>query len=112
MKPESRWRSGLTLFSSLAAAGLAAAILFRFGSSERLAPEQTIVPVQLAPLVEIEKSGRTRLAYWRALARSPEVLDALFDKDTMVSPRPAPEFVQFYAFARSDAALRALLGED
>ena len=112
MPPRSRWPWGLTLAGGLAAACAAAAILPHLGSSRRVEPEQTIVRVQPVPPVKVEELGRTRLAYQSALARSPEDLDALLDKDAMAAQRPNPKLARIYASNRSDAELRALLGEN
>ncbi len=112
MPPRSRWRWGLTRASGLAAACVAAAILLHLATRRRVEPDQTIVQVRPVPPVEVGDSGPTRLAYWRALARSPEELDALLDKDTVIPPNSNPERVRICAFTRSDAALHALLGED
>ena len=68
--------------------------------------------IRPAPPVEVEDSRLTRLAYWRALARSPEELDALLDKDAIAAQRPNPQLVRICAFPRSYAALHALLGEN
>jgi hypothetical protein len=110
MLPRSRWRWGLTLASGLAAA-CAAAIFLPVGSSRRVESERTIVRVRPVPRVEVGDSGPTRLAYQRALAQSPEDLDALLDKDAMAAQKPHPELVRIWAFDRSDAKLRALLGD-
>ena len=64
----------------------------------RVEPEPTVVLPQPAPPVEVEDSGLTRLAYQRALARSPEDLDALLDKDAMAAPEPNPELVRICCF--------------
>ncbi len=111
MPPRTRWLWGLALAGGLAAACLAA-VLFRWGGSQRVSTEQFIVRVQPAQPVAVEDSGLTRLAYGRALARSPEELDALLDKDAMASQGPNPELVRICAFPRSYAALHALLGEN
>ena len=44
----------------------------------------------------------TLLAYRRALARSTEELDALFDEQAAGARGPGPQFVQTYAFSRPD----------
>ena len=111
MPPRSRWRWGLILASGLAAA-CAAAVLLHVGSSHRVDQQQTIVRVRPVPPVEVEDSGPTRLAYQRALARSPEDLDALLDKDAMAAQKPNPELVRIRASNRSEAELHALLGEN
>jgi hypothetical protein len=111
LRPGSRRRWALTIASGLAAA-CAVAILLHGGGRPRVEPEQTIVMVPPVPPVEVEDSGPTRRAYQRALARSPEDLDALLDKDAMAAQKPNPELVRICASNRSDAELRALLGEN
>ena len=64
------------------------------------------------PQVELGVPSPTLMAYQRALARSPEALDARLDKDAALPLGPDPELAQISAFTRSDSALRALLGED
>jgi hypothetical protein len=109
--PKLRWLWWLALAGGLAAACLAAILLW-WGGGRRLQPEQVVRPTPPGPAVAVEDSGPTLLAYERALARSPEDLDALLDKDAGVAPEPNPELVRIGAFTRSDAALHALLGED
>jgi len=103
------WR--IALASGLAAACLAA-VLFRWGGARVVKPRPIAVLPQPAPPVMVVNSGFTLLAYQRALAHSPEDLDALLAKDAVVAPESNPELVRIGAFPRSDAALPALLGED
>ena len=86
--------------------------LFWWGGDRGIEPEPYVVPPHSAPPVTVVDSGLTLLAYQRALARSPEDLDALLAKEAAVAPEPNPELVRISAFPRSDAALRALLGDD
>ena len=68
-----------------------------------------------APAVQIfgfEDSQPTLLAYQRALARSPEELDASLNKHALVAPESNLELVPLGPFNRSDAALHDLLGDD
>jgi hypothetical protein len=65
-----------------------------------------------APAPVVEDPGPTLLAYERALARSPEELDALLGKHAVAAQEPDTEPVPISAFTRSDAALRRLLGDD
>jgi hypothetical protein len=109
--PGSRRRWGLIIASGLAAA-CAAATLLHVGGSRLVEPEQPIVRVPPVPPVEVEDSRATRRAYQRALARSPEDLDALLDRDAMAFQKPNPELGRIRASSRSDAELRALLGEN
>jgi hypothetical protein len=93
------------------ALGLAAAclagVVFLAGRGGRIGPNR-IVP---QPLALAEDSEPTLLEYQRALARSPEDLEALLDKHAF-SPQPNPEPEPASALTRSDPALEALLGED
>jgi hypothetical protein len=111
MPPSWRWQWSLALAGGLAAACLMV-VLFQWGDSRRVSRVQTSVRVQPALPDSVQDSGLTRLAYGRALARSPEDLDALLDKDAMAAQRPNAELVRICAFPRSDAALHALLGEN
>jgi hypothetical protein len=116
--PRVRRRIGrLALIGGLAAAGLVA-VLLRWGSGPRPGPEPPAVVVQprLVPPVgvngEPDDSEPTLLAYERALARSPEDLNALLSHRATVAPVLRPEPARIGAFPRSDASLRTLLGED
>jgi hypothetical protein len=102
------WR--LALAGGLAAACLAA-VLYWWGGGRRVELEPIFRP-QPAPPVVVEDAEPTLLAYQRALARSPEELDALLDKQAVVAPEPNLELVPLGAFTRSDAARHALLGDD
>ena len=79
-----------------------------WGGDRRVEPEPIAVLPQPAPPVEVEDSGPTLLAYQRALARSPEDLDALLDKDAMAAQESNPELVRICAFTRSDADITRL----
>ncbi len=100
------WR--LALAGGLAAACLAA-LLYQWGGGRRVEPEPIVQP---QPALPVEDSEPTLREYQRALARSPEELDALLDKQAVAAPEPNPELGRIGAFTRSDAALHALLGED
>jgi hypothetical protein len=86
-------------------------VLLWRGGGAQVEPERVVRP-QPAPPNAIQTSGPTLLAYERALDRSPEELDALLDKDAAAAPELRPDVVRSGAFARSEATLRALLGED
>jgi hypothetical protein len=103
------WR--IALAGGLAAACLAA-VLFRWGGERGIQPKPIAVQPQPASPVMVVDSGFTLVAYERALARSPEDLDALLATDGALAPEPNPELVRVSAFPRSDASLRALFGED
>ena len=107
----SRWRWGLALAGGLAAACVAA-VFFRGEAACAFNGANHRSGIRPASPVAVEDAGLTRLAYRRALARSPEDLDALLDKDAMAAQKPNPELVRICAFTRSDAALQALIGED
>ena len=108
-KRQRPWR--IALVGGLAAACLAA-VLFRWGGDRGVEPGPIAGQPQPAPPVMVVDSGFTLLAYQRALARSPEDLDALLAKDAVVAPESNPELVGICAFTRSDVALHALLGDD
>jgi hypothetical protein len=99
------------LAGGLAAACLAA-VLFWWGAGRRIDSKRIIVRPQPARSVEGENSEPTLLMYQHALARSPEALDALLDKQAVVAPEANPELVPIGPFSRSDAVLHTLLGDD
>jgi hypothetical protein len=70
------------------------------------APPVVVPPTPAA--TESDDPAPSVLAYQQALARSPEKLTALLDKHAAVAPDPVP----VAAFARSNATLDALLGDD
>jgi hypothetical protein len=98
------------LVGGLAAACLAAVLLWGRGG-RRDEPERTVGPPP-APHAPAEEPGPTLLSYQRALARSPEELEALLDKDVPPAPEPDSEQVPLGTLTRSDAVLHALLGEN
>jgi hypothetical protein len=100
----------LALAGGLAAASLVGVLLW-WSAGKRVEPERFVRP-QPAPRAPAEDSGPTLLAYERALAGSPEELDALLDKGAGGAPELDPELVRIGPFTRSDATLHALLGED
>lgn len=104
-----RWR--IALAGGLAAACLAALLLWWEGG-RRVETKPTAERPRPAPPALVEDSNPTVLEYERALARSPEELDALLDREAGAAPGPDPDPVRLGAFPRSDAALHALLGED
>ena len=108
-KHQRPWR--IALVAGVAAACLAG-VLFRWGGDRGVEPGPIAGQPQPAPPVMVVDSGFTLLAYQRALARSPEDLDALLAKDAVVAPESNPELVGICAFTRSDVALHALLGDD
>jgi hypothetical protein len=103
-----RW---LALAGGLAAAGLVVVLLWRAGGP-RVEPKPTIVRTPPAPPLEVEDVGPMLLAYQRALARSPEDLDALLNQHAIGDPEPNPALVRLRACTRSEAELHALLGEN
>ena len=111
-----RWGWPIALAAGLAAACLAA-IVFRSGDGHGPAPQPEPVVVQPRPTPpavaeEDDDPEPTLVTYERALARSPEALEALLDRRAAAAPEPHPELARIGAFTRSDAALRTLLGED
>src|SRR5262245_3509614 len=88
------WR--FVLAGGLAAACLAAFLLW--WGSRRAEPEPPDVRPQPLPPAVVEDSGPTLLKYQRALARSPEELDALLDEDAVGTPVSNPELGRFGTF--------------
>jgi hypothetical protein len=101
----------IAVVGGLIAACLALAVV-RWGGGRGVEPEPVVVPPPQPAPAEVEDAGPTLLAYQRALARSPEELDALLDKEAAGSPEVNPALVRVGPFTRSDATLHALLGED
>jgi len=91
---------------------VAVAILLHWRSGRRVEPDQPIDRAQFVPPVKVEDTGLPSLAYRRALARSPDELDTLLDKDALAAPELNVELVRICTFTRSNVALRALLGEN
>jgi hypothetical protein len=105
-----RW--SLAVASGLAAACVAAAVFLVWPSHQRVVPVGRVVEtVPPPPAVEPDKSEPTLLAYQRALARSPEDLDALLARDSVVASEHKPDHARISAFTRSDAELHSLLGD-
>lgn len=102
------WR--IALAGALAAACLAA-VLFQWEGKRAVKPQPIAVLLQPAPPLTAVASGFTILAYERALARSPEDLDALLTEDATVALESKSELVCIRAFTQSHAELHALLGE-
>jgi hypothetical protein len=96
----------IVLASGLAAACLIWILLWRGRS--RVEPEPFVKELPPPLPVEVEEPAPTLLAYQRALARSPQDLDALLEGQATNTPEPVP----FSAFTRSKATLDALLGDD
>jgi cell division septation protein DedD len=99
------------LAGSLAAACLAAVVWSWIGGQEiKTSPKS--VKSQPAAVNVADPAAPMLLAYQRALARSPEQLDALLDRHAGMTPLRDSQFVRIGAFTRSDAALHTLLGDD
>jgi uncharacterized protein YjeT (DUF2065 family) len=101
----------LVLVGGVAAACLTG-VLFWWGGGQRAQPEPTNLFPKPAPFVAVAAPGPTLLAYQTALARSPEELFALLDKDALHGSQSNPESMLVRAFARSDEELQTLLGDD
>jgi hypothetical protein len=111
-KPDlQRRRWWIALAGGLAAACLAAILLWWWGS-RRVEPEPIVDRPDPAPPAQMEDAPPTLLAYQRALARSPEELDALLDKQAVAPQESNPELGQVGPLTRSDAKLHALLGDE
>jgi hypothetical protein len=90
---------------------LTAILLWSWGH-QRGEPEPVVIRPDPAPPVQIEDVPPTLIAYQRALARSPEELDALLDQQALASQESDPELVQVGPLTRSDTKLHALLGDE
>jgi hypothetical protein len=115
-RPEHRWLRRCALAAGLAAVCLAA-VFTRWGDGLHVEWQPLVVRPQPAPPVEVEDvdvqdAGPTLLAYQRALARSPEELDALLERHARGAPEGNPALARIRAFTRSDAEIHALLGDD
>src|SRR5262245_30040401 len=102
----SRWRWSLVIAGGLAAACLVVVLVPRPGGRPDVSPPTDVHVV--SPPVAVD-SGPSLLAYQRALARSPEDLDALLSKHARVGSDPNTALVRLSAFTRSDSKLQALL---
>jgi hypothetical protein len=101
----------LALAGGVAAACLTAVLLWR-GTGRHVEPEQTILPPQPPPPALVVVPASTLLYYQIALARSPEELYGLLDKDALAGSHSNTSSIEVRAFTRSDADLQALLGDD
>jgi hypothetical protein len=102
-----RWAWALALAGVLAAAFVVVLIAPRKKEPLPPAPPAVVPPAPPAP-AEPESPAPTVWTFHRALARSPEDLDALLDRQRAnPDPEPVPA-----AWTRSPAALDALLGDD
>ena len=100
-----------TFAGGLAAVCLAA-VLFQWEGERAVETPPIAVLPQSAPPLTAVAPGFTILAYERALARSPEDLDALLTRDAAVALESNPELVRIRAFSQSNAELHALLGDE
>jgi hypothetical protein len=108
------WRRAwpFALAGGLIVASVAAVLVWdRSRHAPRDEPRPVVVP-QSSPAVAPASPEPTLLVYRRALARSPEELDAVLGGHATLAPDPNPKPVAAGAFARSDVKLRALLGDD
>jgi hypothetical protein len=115
-KPERRRLRRYALTGGLAAAFLAAVVTW-WEHGQRVERQPFVVHSRPVPRVgvedaDVQDSGPTLLAYQRALARSPDELDALLNRQARAEPEGNPALARIRAFTRSDAELRALLGDD
>jgi len=92
---------------SLAAACLVVVLLWWLGRNG--GPKNV---VSSGPTSRSADAEPTVWAYERALARSPEDLDALLAKQARRAEEPNPELARIGPSTRSDAALHKLLGEE
>jgi hypothetical protein len=109
--PHSRSRRvwGIAVAGGLAAACVTAAIFLWRGNGRPEQIEQAVIPPK--PVLPVEEMTPTLQAYSRALARSPEELDALLDKHAAAAPRLHRESSPVHAFTRSQVDLQTWRGE-
>jgi hypothetical protein len=105
------WGWWLACAGGLAAACLAA-VLFWLANGRHVEPKRRVNRPHPRPPAPTEDAEPTLLAYQRALARSPEQLEALLNRHPTLAPEPNPALVPVGKFSRSDAALHDLIGED
>jgi hypothetical protein len=67
--------------------------------------------VVVPPPVAAENAAPTILACERAMARSPEEMEAVLDRFAAMAPTSGSEPDRIGAFTRSDSAIHALVGE-
>lgn len=107
--PSRRWIWGLVLASVLAGIGVIA--LVRPNQKEPAPPvPPAVVPGPPPASVEPESPPPSVLVYRRALARSPEALDALLDQQVAVQPDAG--LVPVGLFNRSPGTINGFIGDD
>ncbi len=104
--PSRRWLWGIALVGVLVAAGAIALVLPNRPEPAPPVPP-AVVPPPPAPSVP-ESPAPSVLAYRRALARSPEALDALLDQQAASPADPEPVGM----FNRSQATINGFIGEN
>jgi hypothetical protein len=102
------WLAGA---GALAAAGLAVLLLW-WAAGEREKPKPVAVQPRPMPPAPVPDAEPTLRDYRRALAHSPEDLEALLRQRAAGAPKPNPEPVPLAAFTRSEAALHTFFGDD
>jgi hypothetical protein len=103
-----RVRMRLAIGGAFVAAGLAA-IVFWWGRGIESQPENTMRQLLLATSFDSEVPSVW--SYRTALFQSPDTLDALLDRHSVVARRSRPEDANVQAFARLDSNINDLLGE-
>ena len=102
------WPWNAALAGALAAACLAAVLL---GWRNNVSLDPTSIDTLPAPVAVNGDAKPTVLAYRRALARSPQALNALLDKHAARTLQPDSPRTQIRAFTRSDER-SASIGEE
>lgn len=105
-----RWVWGVALAGVLAAAG--GLVLVAPWRRDPVVPGPPVVVPAPPAAVESEDAAPTLVAYQRALARSPEDLDALLERTAATGPNAEPDQMPVGTFPRSGATFDALLGDD
>jgi hypothetical protein len=102
-----QWAWGIALAGALTAAVV---VLVAPRRKDPLPPELPVVVPAPPVATESDDSAPTVVAYQRALARSPEDLDALFDKQATTALNP--NLMAVGTYTPSPATIDALIGDD
>ena len=107
--PTYRWVGRIAVAGALTAA---AGILFLVAWQKDIAsPEIPVIVPDPATTIEAQTTAPALVAYQRALARSPEELDALLDRSAAATSNAEPAGILIGTYPRSRATFNALLGD-
>jgi len=107
--PSRSWVWGVSFVGALVAVGAIALVIPNRKVPTPPVPPAVVPPTPLAP-VEPESPDPSVLFYRRALARSPEALDALLDQQVAVQPDAG--LVPVGMFNRSPGTINGFIGDD